>query len=163
MYIMKRLISAIAVIASVAAVFACNKNEGKEEAPAGTALAQEVAGTYSGTFTMSVMGSSVGSENLDCTVSAATDNTVDIVLDQFTAMGSTQFSLSAEGVSVAEADGGYSLTGSIDTMSGETHITGSVSGTVGKDGSAEITFEFTPGAMPMSITGVFSSPARNNE
>ena len=112
---------------------------------------------------MSVMGTSAGSENLDCTVSAATDNTVDIVLDQFTAMGSMQFSLSAEGVSVADADGGYSLTGSIDTMSGETHITGSVSGTVGKDGSAEITFEFTPGAMPMSITGVFSSPARNNE
>ncbi|MBO8485689.1 MAG: calycin-like domain-containing protein, partial [Bacteroidetes bacterium] len=138
-----------------------NKNEGKETG--GPALAEEVAGTYSGTFTMSVMGSPAGSENLDCTVSAATDNTVDIVLDQFTAMGSTQFSLSAEGVSVADADGGYSLTGSIDTMSGETHITGSVSGTVGKDGSAEITFEFTPGAMPMSITGVFTSPARNNE
>ena len=158
---MKRLISTIAVIASVVSVLACNKNEGKETG--GPALAEEVAGTYSGTFTMSVMGSPAGSENLDCTVSAATDNTVDIVLDQFTAMGSTQFSLSAEGVSVADADGGYSLTGSIDTMSGETHITGSVSGTVGKDGSAEITFEFTPGAMPMPITGVFSSPARHNE
>ena len=161
MYIMKRLISTIAVIASVVSVLACNKNEGKETG--GPALAEEVAGTYSGTFAMSVSGSETGSENLDCTISAATDNTVDIALDQFTAMGSMQFSLSAEGVSVAEADGGYSLTGSIDTMSGETHITGSVSGTIAKDGSSEITFEFTPGAMPMSITGVFTSPARNNE
>lgn len=160
---MKRFVCTIAVIASFAAVLACNKNEGKEEIPTGTATAEAVAGTYSGTFTMSVMGSSAGTENLDCTISAVSDNTVDIVLDPFTAMGTMEFALSAEGVSVTEADGGYTLTGSIDTMSGETHITGSVSGTVAVDGSSEITFEFTPGAMPMSITGVFTSPAQSNE
>ena len=85
--------------------------------------------------------------------------TVEFALDEFTAMGTMKFSLSAEDVAVAEAADGYSLSGEIDTVSGETKVTGSVSGTVGSDGTAEITFVFTPGAMPMSITGVFTSPA----
>lgn len=157
---MKRFIKVFAVIATVAAFAACNKSEGKES---GLQLAKEVTGTYSGTFTMSVMGSSAGSENLDCTISYASDNAVDVVLDPFTAMGSTQFALSAEDVAVAAVEDGYSLNGSIDTMSGDTHVTGTVTGTVREDGSCEITFEFTPGSMPMSITGVFTSQSRTDE
>lgn len=118
-----------------------------------------VAGTYSGSFALSVGGSSQGTETLNCTITYKTDSTVDIALDEFTAMGTMKFSLSAEDVAVAEAADGYSLSGEIDTVSGETKVTGSVSGTVGSDGTAEITFVFTPGAMPMSITGVFTSPA----
>ena len=118
-----------------------------------------VAGTYSGSFALSVGGSSQGTETLNCTITYKTDSTVDIALDEFTAMGTMKFSLSAEDVVVAEAADGYSLSGEIDTVSGETKVTGSVSGTVGSDGTAEITFVFTPGAMPMSITGVFTSPA----
>ena len=157
-YTMKKIIKAISLIAFSAALAACSDNgAGTRETEVNAALA--VAGTYGGSFALSVGGSSQGTETLNCTITYKTDSTVDIALDEFTAMGTMKFSLSAEDVAVAEAADGYSLSGEIDTVSGETKVTGSVSGTVGSDGTAEITFVFTPGAMPMSITGVFTSPA----
>lgn len=155
---MKKIIKAISLISFSAALAACSDNgAGTRETEVNAALA--VAGTYGGSFALSVGGTSQGAETLNCTITYKTDSTVDIALDEFTAMGTMKFSLSAEDVAVTEAADGYSLSGEIDTVSGETKVTGSVSGTVGSDGTAEITFVFTPGAMPMSITGVFTSPA----
>ena len=156
-YTMKKIIKAISLIAFSAALAACSDNgAGTRETEVNV---NDIAGTYGGSFALSVGGSSQGTETLNCTITYKTDSTVDIALDEFTAMGTMKFSLSAEDVAVAEAADGYSLSGEIDTVSGETKVTGSVSGTVGSDGTAEITFVFTPGAMPMSITGVFTSPA----
>ena len=158
---MKKFLSSLAAVAAIAMVFpACDKDNGKNgNGENGTGVAEAVAGTYEGTFDMSVSGSSAGSENLGCTVTAVSDNTVDIALDEFSAMGTMTFSLTANGVTVTETADGYSLEGTIDTMSGETRVTGSVSGTIGKDKTASITFTFKPGAMPMDIIGVFTSPA----
>ena len=156
---MKKFFTTVAAAAAIAmALPACDKNENNEDPAVKTAEA--VAGTYEGTFEMSVMGASQGASNIGCTITAATDNTVNIVLDEVTGMGSMKIVLKADGVTVSETADGYSLSGDIDTTSGETRISGTVSGTIAGDkSSASLTFEFTPGAMPMSITGIFTYPA----
>ena len=156
---MKKFFSILAAAAALATIpGACGKNDSNEDPAAKTAAA--VAGTYDGTFSMSVMNSSQGSFNISCTITEASDNTVDIALDEVTAMGSMTLALKAEGITVTETEAGYSLSGNIDTVSGETKISGTVSGTISKDkSSASLTFEFTPGAMPMAITGIFTYPA----
>ena len=125
--------------------------------------ARAVAGSYTGTFDMTVAGSPSGSmTDFGCTIAYVDDNTVGITLDEITAMGNMTLSLSVDNVAVTATDSGYSLSGDIDTTSGSTKITGTVSGTITSDGTAAITFEFKPGAMPMNITGVFSTASTDS-
>ena len=118
-----------------------------------------VAGDYSGKLSLSVQGSDMGgTDSIGCHISRVADDRVDVELDEFDAMGSMKFSLKCEGIGVTGTDGSYVLSGDFESMSGETEVKGSVSGTV-TDGAARITFEFTPGAMPMPVTAVFESSA----
>lgn len=115
------------------------------------------AGDYEGSLTLSVSGSEMGGvDTIGCHITRVSDETVNIALDEFEAMGSMMFTLNCENIGVSGTDGSYTLSGEIDTMSGETEVTGTVSGTV-TDGKAEITFTFRPGAMPMDVTAVFKS------
>ncbi len=160
---MKKFFTTLAAAAAISmALTACEEKDNGGNS--GTETARAVAGTYNGTFEMSVMGSSQGSSNIGCTISAASGNTVDIVLDEVQGMGNMTIILKADGATVTETADGYSVSGNIDTVSGETSITGSVSGSISKDkSSVSLTFEFKPGAMPMSITGIFTCPASGTD
>ena len=92
-----------------------------------------LSGSYTGTLTMSVMGSAMDPME-EAQVSLAVEGDVWTLTLPEMGMGS---------MSIAE---------SIEAVSGETSITGSLTGTVSADGSTmTLSAEITPGAMPMSI------------
>ncbi len=113
-----------------------------------------VSGTYTGTLTMSVMGSAMDPLE-DAAVTVVADGDKAVLTLPAMGMGSmTIGEISVEAELAEAADGGYALTASsIDTMAGELSVTGSLAGTVSADGSLlTVNAEITPGAMPMAIS-----------
>lgn len=102
-------------------------------------------------------------------IKRAAENTVDITLKGFGnlsgggSMNLEDFTIS--GVNVAAGtNGSYTLSlGAFESTAGSMAITGTnLTGTVAADGTATITVNFRPGAMPMDITAVFTGSNTEN-
>ena len=132
--------------------------------------AYAVAGDYTGTFALSAMGASAGSVE-DMVISIEAEDvdagTVALTIPEFdiTAMGMamTISAISISGVSVTTDDNEtYTLTCdsftaeevtyTVSSTSTSVTVTGSVSGTVGSDGSVSLAFTLNLGAMPLTAT-----------
>lgn len=133
----------------------CDKNDEPKPQPN---PAQEIAGVYNGKIEMSVGGNSYDPmENIKVTIKNQEDGKAEITLAGFGEGNMAFKDMVMKDVEVkAQTNGGYSLSGNINTMSGTTNVTGSLTGTIGKDGDANITFTLKPGAMPFSVTAVFT-------
>lgn len=135
------------------------------DAPAALVL----AGSYTGDLTLTVSGSSDAPiEDAKVTVAAQEDGNITVTLASFTAnvMGNqmTLGDIVIENVEAAAGENNaYTLSGEVNvpvSFGGATiTVTGSVSGTItkGDADSAEITFQLTPGTMPVPITAVFKT------
>lgn len=111
-----------------------------------------IRGTYTGTLTVSVMGTAADPiENAQVTL-AANEDTWTLTLPEM-GIGSMTIDPISVVVQMAESNDGYTLTAeNIGAVSGETNITGSLTGTVSNDGNTmTLSAEITPGAMPMAI------------
>ncbi len=112
-----------------------------------------VNGTYTGTLTMSVMGSAMDPME-DAEVTLAVDGSTASLTLPAMGMGTmTMDSITVDVLFEEAEDGSFTLSAdNIDAVSGELSITGSLTGTVSADGSTmTINAEITPGAMPMAI------------
>lgn len=125
---------------------------------------------YSANLALNVGATSFGSTT-ECSavIKRAADNTVDITLKGFGklsgggSMNLEDFTISGVNV-VAGTNGSYTLSlGAFESTAGSMAITGTdLTGTVAADGTATITVNFRPGAMPMDITAVFSGSNTEN-
>jgi len=112
-----------------------------------------VNGTFTGTLTMSVMGSAMDPME-DAEVTLAVDGSTASLTLPAMGMGTmTMDSITVDVLFEEAEDGSFTLSAdNIDAVSGELSITGSLTGTVSADGSTmTINAEITPGAMPMAI------------
>lgn len=120
-----------------------------------------IAGAYTGTIDMSVMGASQGNyDNIKVTIKAQEDGNVEITLPPFGegAMAFTE-DVVMKDIKLTVEDGTYTLSGDVNTTSATTRpieVTGSLAGTI-KDGKADIIFSLIPGAMPMPLVLTFAS------
>jgi len=121
--------------------------------------AQEIAGTYTGTSEMAVMGASQGTvEDHKITMKPQPNGKIEMTISAFGegAMAFTEDIVITD-VEITKKDGIYTLKkDKIDTMSGERKVTGDLEATI-KDGKANIAYNLIPGAMPMPINIVFTS------
>lgn len=126
------------------------------DAPANMVIAK----SYSGSLVMSVQGTDMGTDDdSKVTIKSQEDGKAEVTLAAFgteSGMGFSNDIVVTDVEVTTESDGSYSISGTIDTTSGTTNVTGSLEGTI-KAGKAEITFSLKPGAMPMYITAVFTS------
>ena len=112
-----------------------------------------LSGSYTGTLTMSVMGTAMDPME-EAQVSLAAEGDVWTLTLPEMGMGTMSMESISVEVELAESADGYTLSAeSIEAVSGETSITGSLTGTVSADGSTmTLSAEITPGgAMPMAI------------
>ncbi|HIZ88301.1 MAG TPA: calycin-like domain-containing protein [Candidatus Coprenecus pullistercoris] len=111
-----------------------------------------ISGSYTGTLTMSVMGTAMDPME-EAQVSLAAEGDVWTLTLPEMGMGTMSMESISVEVELAESADGYTLSAeSIEAVSGETSITGSLTGTVSADGSTmTLSAEITPGAMPMAI------------
>lgn len=116
-----------------------------------------IASVYEGNLALSVAGSGQGTYDSKVTIKSQENEKAEVLLAGFGEGAMAFQDMTIADVEVAaETDGSYTLTGTIDTTSGTTKVTGSLEGTI-KEGKANITFTMKPGAMPMDITAVFTS------
>ena len=135
-------------------VVACSDDDKQEDV---VTPAQEVAGTYNGTLSLSVSGNDQGMSDSQVKITAEEGGTVQVLL--VGGAGERAMSLpdiAVSGVKVQTSDNvTYSFPESaIDVTVGSTKYTGSLQGTV-EDEKANLVFELKPGAMPMAITATF--------
>lgn len=132
------------------AVFATSCEQQNQESE--TSFSEAVAGTYTGTLTMSVMGTAMDPME-EAQVTLGVENDVWTLTLPEMGMGTMSMESISVEVELAESGEGYTLTAeNIDAVSGNLNITGSLTGTVSADGSSmSINAEITPGAMPMAI------------
>ena len=111
-----------------------------------------LSGSYTGTLTMSVMGTAMDPME-EAQVSLTAEGDVWTLTLPEMGMGTMSMESISVEVELAESADGYTLSAeSIEAVSGETSITGSLTGTVSADGSTmTLSAEITPGAMPMAI------------
>ena len=128
----------------------------KEDEPS-TPAAKNVAGTYYGDMTSTVMGSESLFENMNVILTATDDATVSVKISEFGEAPMNMPSITVEGVKVSEADGTYSLA---STEFNGTSETGKLySGTMqGSSANDELNIQFTLnyGAMPMPLICTFT-------
>jgi hypothetical protein len=113
-----------------------------------------VSGTYSGTMSMSVMGTALDPVDCDVVINAgADDTTVDIVLPTVTYGGHQSIpSITVSGVAVTTSD---NKTYTLQQASFEQDIySGTIQGTV-TDGRLALTYVMNAGKMPMPINFTF--------
>lgn len=119
--------------------------------------AQEIAGTYNGTLSLSVSGTDQGSSDSQVKITAEDGGTVQVLLVGGAGEGAMSLpDITLPGVEVQTSDNvTYTLPESaIDVTVGSVKYTGSLQGTV-KDEKANLVFTLKPGAMPMAITATF--------
>lgn len=111
-----------------------------------------LSGSYTGTLTMSVMGTAMDPME-EAQVSLAAEGDVWTLTLPEMGMGTMSMESISVEVELIESAEGYTLSAeNIEAVSGETSITGSLTGTVSADGSTmTLSAEITPGAMPMAI------------
>lgn len=120
-------------------------------------VAENIAGTYDGTVTMSVRGETQGDPTeAKVIIASESENTVSITLPQ---MGEGRVSIpsfTVTGVAVAENGKVYNIEKENISVTVESlQITGSLTGNV-KNGKLNMSYSLKPGAMPMNIDFTFA-------
>ncbi len=122
-----------------------------------------VANSYAGTLSAEVMGTACGDTATTVKIAYASDNLVNITLPGYTYKTMAMGAVVVEGVSVSESNGVYTLTLEEDVTvvgkMGDSDINVKVSGLSGKveDGELTLTYNETPGSMPMAISYSFAT------
>jgi hypothetical protein len=145
--VLKTLLLALMVSVTMTS---CSDDDG----PTTQSGAKAVSGTYSGTMSMSVMGTALDPVDCDVVINAgADDTTVDIVLPTVTYGGHQSIpSITVSGVAVTTSD---NKTYTLQQASFEQDIySGTIQGTV-TDGRLALTYVMNAGKMPMPINFTF--------
>lgn len=124
------------------------------EAPAD----QVVAKTYKGKLDVSVSGNSMIKEDqFSVTLKSQGEGKVEITVPGFgeAPMGFKEMVLK-DIVVEKVTNGGFKLTGDVNTISGTINVSGSVAGTISNEGDAVITFTLKPGAMQNPVVATFT-------
>lgn len=121
-------------------------------------LARDIAGVYQGELTLSVGKTTMDPvKNSKVTINAQTNGNAELTLAGFGEAPMAFEDIVIKDVPVTKGSNDtYSLAGKVDATSGTINVTGTVEGTVVKGGKANLTFTLKPGAMPMSVTAVFT-------
>lgn len=153
---MMMLVAAATVVLSVSS---CGSDDDEPE----VAAAAQVAGTYTGTEVVMVMGEESSNETKDYVISKASDTSVDITIPEMGMGGMMTIpALSVKNVPLKSGDGAIagavtSYTGSVTNASGAEKaftITNLLAIVSGKE--IVVTFSLKYGNMPMSMEGVFA-------
>lgn len=131
----------------------------------GKTAAELIVGSYEGVLNQSVMNTPMGKQEMTLKVEAEEGGTVKLTFpfgEEFAegvaerAMGFSAPVVISH-IKVKEENGTYSLKlDDFSVMSGETNVTGSLTGTI-TEGKADITCSMKPGAMPMEVVCNFKS------
>ena len=152
---MMMLVAAATVVLGVSS---CGSDDDEPE----VAAAAQVAGTYTGTEVVMVMGEESSNETKDYVISKASDTSVDILIPEMGMAGMTIPALSVKNVPLKSGDGAIagavtSYTGSVTNAGGAEKaftITNLLAIVSGKE--IVVTFSLKYGNMPMSMEGVFT-------
>ena len=152
---MMMLVAAATVVLGVSS---CGSDDDEPE----VAAAAQVAGTYTGTEVVMVMGEESSNETKDYVISKASDTSVDILIPEMGMGGMTIPALSVKNVPLKSGDGAIagavtSYTGSVTNAGGAEKaftITNLLAIVSGKE--IVVTFSLKYGNMPMSMEGVFA-------
>lgn len=145
----------LAIMGIALCAAACSDDDNKEET---VIPAQEIAGTYNGTLSLSVLGKNQGTSDSQVKITAEEGGTVQVLLVGGAGEGMmTLPDIPIPGVEVQSSDNvTYTfLESAIDVAVGTVKYTGSLQGTI-KDEKADLIFTLKPGAMPMDITATFA-------
>lgn len=145
----------LAMMAIALCAVACSDNDDKKE---DTVIpAQEVAGIYNGTLSLSVSGNDQGTSDSQVKITAEEGGTVQVLLVGGAGEGMMSLpDIAIPGIKVHTSDNvTYILPESaVDVTVGSVKYTGSLQGTI-KDEKADLIFTLKPGAMPKAITATF--------
>lgn len=145
----------LAMMAIALCAVACSDNDDKKE---DTVIpAQEVAGIYNGTLSLSVSGNDQGTSDSQVKITAEEGGTVQVLLVGGAGEGMMSLpDIAIPGIKVHTSDNvTYILPESaVDVTVGSVKYTGSLQGTI-KDEKADLIFTLKLGAMPMAITATF--------
>ena len=148
----------VAAATVVLGVSSCGSDDDEPE----VAAAAQVAGTYTGTEVVMVMGEESSNETKDYVISKASDTSVDILIPEMGMGGMTIPALSVKNVPLKSGDGAIagavtSYTGSVTNAGGAEKaftITNLLAIVSGKE--IVVTFSLKYGNMTMSMEGVFT-------
>ncbi len=153
----KTICATLALLLCAQALVSCSddKDDDKPAVPA----AKEIAGTYNGDMTCSVMGNESTFEDMTFTVSATDDATASITISDFGTPPMKVSGFTIEGVKVSGDNGEYALAST--EFSGATADGKNFSGTAQGSFAGKILnvqFSLNYGAMPMPMICSFSAP-----
>lgn len=152
----KNLFASMALLLFSATIVSCSDD--KDDTPA-TPAAKEIAGTYKGDMTCSVMGSESVFEDMTFTVTAVDEATASMTISSFGNPPMQVPEISVNGIKVTGEDGGYALAPT--EFSGSTADGKNYSGTAQggyTDGTLSVKFSLNYGAMPMPMICSFAAP-----
>lgn len=152
----KPFIATMVALFSLVTFASCSDD--KDE-PQSTPAAKNVAGTYKGDMTCSVMGQESTFENMTFTVTATDETTVSVQISDFGEAPMKVPSITVGGVKVSGTNGSYALAST--SFSGEMPNGKTYSGTLdGSYGADKITIRFNLqyGSMPMPMICSFTAP-----
>ncbi|MGI6370258.1 MAG: hypothetical protein GX372_02095 [Ignavibacteria bacterium] len=123
-------------------------------------LSSKVVGTYNGRIDLKVANKEQGSvSDKSIIITKKTENTVSLKLSAFNFGKYSIPAIEAESKVTANSDGSYTLEGAVDIKGEPMNISGPFTGKlVGKD--LEVTYTFQFGAMPMPVTAIFTTYAK---
>lgn len=123
-----------------------------------TTPAAKVADEYAGHYSMSVMGSEQGSGDMTIVITEQSDGKVTLTVPGLGMGSMTMEDIVIPDVTVTASADGYTIVETSYSVAQTSFtVTGTVSGTISKEGDAEIVAVARPGAMPMDITINFST------
>ncbi len=166
-----KIFYAMMAVALCAGMTACSDDDDNEkDTPAG--VSSLVAGSYSGTMSVSAAGVDAGTVSTSVAMVAAGDDTVVLTLGGFTLnvslMGMTVElgNVVVPAVTVKDnGNGSYAIVADSFTAEGVAFgasaidITGSLAGTLSANGTLAIDFSLTPGSMPFALEAQFTTAA----
>lgn len=162
---MKKIKSVLATMLAVLSLVSFNSCSDKEEnepvldEPTAVSTAKDVAGTYKGDMTCSVMGQESIFEDMTFTVRATDDTTVSVEISTFGNPPMQVPAITVTGVKVSETSGTYTLTST--DFKGEMSNGKSYSGTLDGDyesSTITVRFNLQYGSMPMPMICSFTAP-----
>ena len=119
-----------------------------------------IAGSYTGALDMVVNGTSMGEiADSKVTIKSQENGKVEVTLAKFSNESGMGFKedVVLTDVEISLKNGVYTISkDTIDTTSGETKVSGSMTGTI-ENGDADIVFKLKPGAMPFTLDCTFTS------
>lgn len=158
---MKKFFSLMALVLAIVCTNVAFNSCSDDDDAAATPAAAEVAGTYSGNGTMTVMGQSFDYPNVSYTLTAKDESTVTLTIPA-TGEGSMKFpDLKVENISVTKAsDGTYTLgeteyKGTVTVDGATKNYTVMVASSSVNGSTLKLNYSLQYGAMPMAMVTTF--------